>query len=241
TQSARATSRRTSLRSPLRSPAFPTRRSRPEEAAMQPAQPRRRARAGVADVGPGAPGLIGRRRGLDLPPPPRRRGPGPAAPPGRGAAAVLRGDPGIGKSALLVAARRAAWARGFRVLTAVGVQPEARLPLAGLHQLLRPVQASAAGLPATQRDALLTAFGLRDGPRPEPFRIALAAMNLLAAVAADHPLAVLADDVHWLDPQSQEGLAFLARRAAGNPIVVVGGARPGPSCPPPLAPLPQPY
>jgi tetratricopeptide (TPR) repeat protein len=145
----------------------------------------------------------------------------------RGAALVVRGDPGIGKSALLAAAQRAARARRFRVLAAVGVQSEAQLPFAGLHQLLHPLGDWVRDLPPVQREAFLSAFGLFDGPRPELFLVALAAANLLASAAADHPLVVVADDVQWLDPQSQEALTFVAHRAAGNPIVVIGGVRTG--------------
>ena len=148
-----------------------------------------------------------------------------------GGALLLHGDPGIGKSALLAATARRASTGGRRVLATVGVQPEAELPFAGLHQVLTPVWASARQLPAPQRDALRTAFGLLDGPPPEPFLVALAAANLLAAVAADGPVVVLADDVQWLDPPSQEALTFLARHAAGRPIVVVGAVRSGHPCP----------
>jgi tetratricopeptide (TPR) repeat protein len=157
----------------------------------------------------------------------------------RGGALVVRGDPGIGKSALLGAMLRAARARGLRVLTSVGVQSEAQLPFAGLHQLLRPVQSGIQDLPAVQRDALLSAFGLFDGPQPELYLIALAASNLLATAAADRPVVALADDVHWLDPQSQEALTFLAHRAPGHPIVVVGVLRNGHPSPFLTAGLPE--
>jgi len=145
----------------------------------------------------------------------------------RGATLVVRGDPGIGKSALLVVARQAATVQGYRVLAAVGVQSEAQLPFAGLHQLLRPLQASVRQLPPAQREALLAAFGISDGPPPEPFLIALAAANLLASVATLRPVLVVADDVQWLDPQSQEALTFVAHRVAGHRIVVVGAVRNG--------------
>ena len=123
------------------------------------------------------------------------------------------------------------------MLTTVRVQPEAQLPFAGLHQVLAPVRASARHLPAAHRDALRTAFGLLDGPPPEPFLVALAGANLVAAV--DSPVVVLADDVHWLDPPSQEALTFLARRAEGRPVVVVGALRSGHPCPMVSAGLPE--
>src|SRR5262249_11920150 len=97
-----------------------------------------------------------------------------------GRSLVLIGDPGIGKSALLSAASEQARTSGFRVLAATGVQSEAQLPFAGLHQLLRPVLVSADMLPPAHRDALLSAFGVSAGPQPDLFLIALAAESLLA-------------------------------------------------------------
>jgi hypothetical protein len=113
----------------------------------------------------------------------------------RGAAVVLHGDAGIGKTALLDEVRKLAVAAGSTTLTAVGVQAETQLPYAGLHQLVRPVLAGVADLPGPQRGALLAAFGIADGGRPEPFLIALAALNLLVDVAAGRPVVVIADDV----------------------------------------------
>jgi len=144
-----------------------------------------------------------------------------------GQALVVIGDPGIGKSALLGATQDAARAAGFRVLSAVGVESEAQLPFAGLHQIVRPVLRSTSELPPSYATALRSAFGLAEGPTPELFQIALAAVNLLAAVAAKQPVAVLVDDVQWLDQQSQEVLTFIARRAGLHPIVVVGVVRTG--------------
>ncbi len=140
---------------------------------------------------------------------------------------VIIGDPGIGKSALLGAAQDAARAAGFRVLSAVGVESEAQLPFAGLHQILRPVLRSATELPPLYATALRSAFGLAEGPAPELFQIALAAVGLLAGVTAKQPVALLVDDVQWLDQQSQEVLTFIARRAAPYPMVIVGAMRTG--------------
>lgn len=146
----------------------------------------------------------------------------------RGQAVVLTGEPGIGKSALLTAAGAAARADGYQVLTASGVESEAQLPFAGLHQLLRPVlRVARRQLRPARRRALLAAFGLEDGPPPEPFLIALAAVNTIAVIGADRPVAILADDVQWLDPQSQEVLTFMARRAASHPVVILGVVRDG--------------
>jgi AAA ATPase domain len=147
--------------------------------------------------------------------------------PDRGQAVVIVGDPGIGKSALLATAGQAARAAGFRVLTALGIESEAQLPFGGLHQMLRPVLATAGQLKPAHRNALLSAFGLAEGSRPELFLVALAAVNLVAAVAAEQPVAVLADDVQWLDPQSHHALAFMARRASPHPIAVIGTVRTG--------------
>ena len=147
--------------------------------------------------------------------------------PAAGQSAVLLGDPGIGKSALLDAAEEQARRNGLRVLTARGVQSEAQLPFAGLHQLLRPVLDRAGELRPVHRNALLAAFGLSTGPQPELFLIALAAESLIATVAADRPVAVLADDVQWLDPPTQEVLTFIARRARPYPVVIIGAARTG--------------
>jgi hypothetical protein len=147
--------------------------------------------------------------------------------PAAGQSVVLLGDPGIGKSALLGAAGEQARSSGFRVLTATGVQSEAQLPFAGLHQLLHPVLDRADGLRPVHRDALQAAFGLSTGPQPELFLIALAAENLIATVAAERPVAVLADDVQWLDPPTQEVLTFMARRAGPHPVVIIGAARTG--------------
>src|ERR687885_340706 len=101
----------------------------------------------------------------------------------RGQALVLRGQPGIGKSRLLSEAERTARERGMIVLATAGVQSEAHLPFAGLHQLLRPVRDRARELRDVQRVALDAAFGLTNEPAPEPFRIAMAALDLLSDVA----------------------------------------------------------
>ena len=148
----------------------------------------------------------------------------------RGGALVLRGDPGIGKSRLLGDAILAAQARGMTVLTTAGVQSETHLPFAGLHQLLRPVRARAAGLPPVLRAALDAAFGLTDDGAPEHFRIAMAALDLLAEVAGDAPLLVVVDDAHWLDRPTADVLAFVARRIESDPIVLLAATR-TPCCP----------
>jgi hypothetical protein len=142
-----------------------------------------------------------------------------------GQAIVMIGEPGIGKTALLGAVADQARAAGFQVLTATGVESEAQFPFAGLHQVLRPVLGAAERLSAAHRRALLTAFGLCDGPSPELYLIALAAVSLAGTVAAERPAAVVVDDVQWLDPQSQEVLTFMARRANRHRLVIIGATR----------------
>jgi DNA-binding CsgD family transcriptional regulator len=146
---------------------------------------------------------------------------------GSGGALLLRGEAGIGKSVLLTAAVTDSLTIGHGVLRTTGVEAEARLPFAGLHQLVRPLMASADRLPATQRRALLAAFGADDGPPPEPFMIALAALNLLTEAAARRPLVIVADDVQWLDRSTHEVLAFVVRRISADPVVLVGAIRSG--------------
>ncbi|SEQ92440.1 regulatory protein, luxR family [Lentzea xinjiangensis] len=145
-----------------------------------------------------------------------------AARAGQGGALVLRGEAGIGKSALLDHARRSA--AGFVVAEASGSQYEAELPFAALHQLCRPVLRHLDELPAAHRDALKVAFGLVTGT-PDVFRIGLAALGLLAAAAGERPLLCLVDDAQWLDVESSRALMFLARRIGGEPVAVLFGVR----------------
>lgn len=145
----------------------------------------------------------------------------------RGGVLVVSGEPGIGKSALLAMAGRRASDRGMRVLTATGVQSETHLPFAGLHQLLRPIITDADGLPVRQRVALLAAFGMTDVAAPDRFLIALAALELLADTAARAPLLVVVEDAQWLDRPTDDVLAFVARRLASEPIVLLAAVREG--------------
>jgi DNA-binding CsgD family transcriptional regulator len=145
----------------------------------------------------------------------------------RGQALVLRGEPGIGKSRLLSVAEQAARDRGLTVLTAAGVQSEAHLPFAGLHQLLRPVRERAADLPPVQQAALDAAFGLTREEAPERYRIAMASLDLVSDVAADAPLLLVVEDAHWLDPPTADVLAFVARRIESDPVVLLAATRDG--------------
>ena len=144
---------------------------------------------------------------------------------GGSASLVLRGEPGIGKTALL---DHAAAAPGVRVLRAAGVESEAALPFAGLHLLLRPALDRVAELPAVQAAALRGALGLAPATDSDGFLVGLAALSLLAELAADQPLLVLVDDAHWLDRESAEALLFAARRLDADGVGIVFAARDAP-------------
>jgi DNA-binding CsgD family transcriptional regulator len=145
----------------------------------------------------------------------------------QGAAVVVRGQAGIGKSALLMEARRAASARGMRVLSTIGVESEAQLPFAGLHRILRPVLGLSDRLPVPQRRALLAAFGMADDPAPDLFMIALAALGLVVEAAADTPTLIAVDDSHWIDRPSADVMAFIARRLESDSVVLIAALRDG--------------
>jgi hypothetical protein len=138
---------------------------------------------------------------------------------------VVRGEAGIGKTALLQHVRGSAAAAGFRVEDAAGVEAEAEFAFAGLHQLCAPLLPWAAALPEPQQSALGVAFGLRDGPAPNRFLVGLAVLSLLAEVAEDGPLLCVVDDAQWLDQASAQVLAFVARRAAAEQLVLVFALR----------------
>src|SRR3954451_24816751 len=138
---------------------------------------------------------------------------------GQSAVLVIRGEPGIGKTALLHhCARQAA---GFRVGRLAGVESEMELPFAGLHQLCAPMRDRLDALPEPQRAALRVALGLSSGPAPERFLVALAALSLLAEVATERPLVCLVDDAQWLDAASRQALGFVARRLLAESVAIV--------------------
>src|SRR6266849_3049940 len=136
---------------------------------------------------------------------------------------VVRGEPGVGKSALLD--YLVGHAAGCRVVRAAGVQSEMELAFAGLHQLLAPVLDRADRLPVPQRDALRTAFGLSAGPVPDRFLVGLAVLGLVSEVAGQRPLVCVVDDEQWLDRASVQALGFVARRLAAEPVGLVFAAR----------------
>jgi DNA-binding CsgD family transcriptional regulator len=147
-----------------------------------------------------------------------------AARDGAGGAVVLRGGPGIGKTALLD------WAAGLpaaRVLRGSGVEFEAQLPFAGLSQLLRPIIDRLDRLPGPQRAALAGAFGLGTGEASDRLLIGFGVLSLLAEAAEDGPVLCLVDDAHWLDTVSADALLFAARRLSGEGVVLVFAARDG--------------
>ena len=161
---------------------------------------------------------------------------------GESRALVVRGEPGVGKTALLD--YLAEQASGCRVARAAGVESEMELAFAGLHQLCAPMLDRLERLPAPQRAALRTAFGLSAGSAPDRFLVGLAILSLLAEVAEEHPLLCLVDDAQWLDQRlgagpwrswpaawsaESVGLVFAARvpsdELAGLPELVVEGLR----------------
>ncbi|MEV0081121.1 AAA family ATPase [Nocardia neocaledoniensis] len=143
---------------------------------------------------------------------------------GRSGALVLRGEAGIGKSALLDYAA----ARGITAVRGAGIESEAELPFAALHLLLRPGMALVSRLPPRQREALESAFGLGASAPADRMLIGLAVLTLLAEETADGPLLVLIDDAHWLDRATAETLLFAARRLDAEGVVMLFAARSGP-------------
>ena len=144
-----------------------------------------------------------------------------------GAALLVSGEAGVGKSAMLLYARARADAVGFRTLTTVGVESEAELAFAGLHQLLVPVLELVELLPGPKRGALEVAFGIASGPEPDVFLVALAAFQLVCDAAEGCPLVILADDAHWLDRSTLRVLTFIARRLENEPVALLISVRTG--------------
>jgi len=142
---------------------------------------------------------------------------------GMGSALLLRGEPGIGKTALLEYAIESA--SGFQIARAAGCESEMELAFAGLHQLCIPMLNRLERLPDPQRDALSVAFGLRAGKAPDRFLVGLAALSLLSEVAEERPLLCVVDDAQWLDRASAQALAFAARRLLAEPVALIFAAR----------------
>jgi predicted ATPase len=145
-----------------------------------------------------------------------------------GSILVISGEPGIGKSALLAAAKYRAQECGFLVLSMTGVLAEVHLPFAGLEQALHPLLKRVEGLPPRQRSALLAAFGMRDDAEPlDIFLVALATLNLLTESATRKPILLIADDAQWLDQPSCDVIAFISRRLSSDPIALLVATRDG--------------
>ena len=136
---------------------------------------------------------------------------------------VIRGEAGVGKTALLDYV--AEQASGCLVVRALGVQSEMELAFAGLHQLCAPMLNRLDRLPVPQREALQTALGLSAGPAPDRFLVGLAVLSLLSEAAGERPLICLVDDQQWLDSASAQALGFVARRLVAEPVGLVFAAR----------------
>jgi DNA-binding CsgD family transcriptional regulator len=142
---------------------------------------------------------------------------------GQSSVLVLRGEPGIGKTALLEYLVETA--SGCRIARAAGVQSEMELAYAGLHQLCAPVLDRIERLPDPQRDALATAFGLSSAAAPNHFLVGLAALSLFTDVAEERPLVCVVDDAQWLDRASGQALGFVARRLFAEPVALMFAIR----------------
>lgn len=143
----------------------------------------------------------------------------------RSGALIIRGEPGVGKSALLESAREQA--ADMVVLSSCGIEAETRLPFAGLHLAVRPILHHIDDLPGPQAAALRGALGMSAGESDKRFLVSLAALTLLADAGERQPLLCLIDDAHWLDDPSAEALAFVARRLQAERIVMLFAAREG--------------
>src|ERR1700729_2713431 len=142
---------------------------------------------------------------------------------GRSGVLVVRGEAGIGKTALIE--QLVEQAVGCTVARATGVQADMELPFAGLQQLFGSMLGSLERLPGPQRDAVEVAFGLRSGPAPDRFEVGLAMLGLLAEVAEREPLVCVVDDAQWLDQASARTLAFVARRLMAESVAMVFAVR----------------
>ncbi len=142
---------------------------------------------------------------------------------GRSATLVVRGEAGIGKTALLEDAIERG--RGCRVVRTVGVESEMELAFAALQQMCAPLIDGLERIPPPQRDALATAFGLSAGPPPDRFLVGLAVLSLLADAASGPPLIGVVDDAQWLDQSSAQALLFVARRLHAESVLLLFAER----------------
>ena len=144
-----------------------------------------------------------------------------------GAALLMTGDPGVGKSALLDVAHEMAMTAGIRVLRAAGVRFEADVSFSGLNQLLLPLGEELAQISTRHESALKMALGLSAGPPPDRLVVSNAALAVLRQAAADRPLLVILDDLPWLDQASSLVVGFAARRLAGCRVGLLAASRTG--------------
>jgi AAA ATPase domain len=144
---------------------------------------------------------------------------------GQSGVMVLRGEAGIGKSALLAYVSERA--QGMYVAKAVGVESEMELAYSGLQQLCGPMLDRLEQLPQPQRTALATVFGLSEGSAPDRFLVGLATLTLFADVAEHQPLVCIVEDAQWLDQASEQTLAFVSRRLLAERVAVVCAVRRG--------------
>src|SRR3954465_10159498 len=142
---------------------------------------------------------------------------------GQSAVLVVRGEAGVGKTALLPYCARQA--PGFGGAKLAGVESEMELPFAGLHQLCAPMLERLGALPEPQQAALCVALGLSSGAAPDRFLVALAALSLLSDVATERPLLCFVDDAQWLDAASAQVLGFVARRLLAESVAIVFAVR----------------
>jgi DNA-binding CsgD family transcriptional regulator len=145
---------------------------------------------------------------------------------GRSGALVVRGDPGVGKTALVDYA--GAHADGMRVLRAIGVESESEMPYSGLHELVRPIAPLIQRLPGGPRAAMHDALAPAGGNVDDRFAVYAATLSLVALAASEHPVLCLIDDGHWLDRGSAEALVFTARRMEDDDVAMVFATREGP-------------
>jgi DNA-binding CsgD family transcriptional regulator len=142
---------------------------------------------------------------------------------GESAVLVIRGEAGIGKTALMQYCARQA--SGCRVAQIVGVESELEMPFAAVHQLCVPILDQLGALPEPQQHALRVAFGAEVGNAPDRFVVGLAVLGLLTEVAAERPLVCLVDDAQWLDEPSRQVLGFVGRRLLAEPVLLLLAVR----------------
>ena len=143
-----------------------------------------------------------------------------------GATLVLTGEPGVGKTALLVAAAEMATTAGLRVVRGGGVEYETDVSFAGLHQLVDPLSDDLPRMPRSGRVALEVALGIGSGPAPDRLAVLSASLGLFRQAASGEPLLIVVDDLHWLDRASAAVVAFVGRRLQGSRIGLLGATRP---------------